>query len=274
MSLHFPATPTAAVGGLVHHRGLIWELVKRDFIGRYKGSIIGVAWSLLNPLFLLSVYTIFFSVVFKARWSVGAEESKVSFAIVLFAGMIVHGLFAECLNRAPSLIVSQPNYVKRVVFPLEVLPWVAVFSASLHFLVSLALLLIFCTASGVPLTAGLLLIPLVMLPLILMSIGLTWFFASLGVYLRDISQAMGFITTVLMFASPVFYQASSLPENYRWFLALNPLTLPIEQLRDVMLWGKGLDWTSWTTTLLIAAAVCHVGFWWFQKTRKGFADVL
>lgn len=274
MSLHFATTPSAIFHSLLLNRGLIWELTKRDFIGRYKGSIVGVAWSLLNPLFLLVVYTIFFSVVFKARWGLGEEESTISFGIVLFSGLIVHGFFSECLNRAPSLIVGSPNYVKKVVFPLEVLPWVVVLSALLHFLVSFGLLLVFCLASGIPLQASALLIPLVMLPLILISIGFTWLFASMGVYLRDISQFMGFVTTVLLFSSPVFYKTSILPAEYRRIVQFNPLTLPIEQLRDLLLWGRDLNWINWGVSFAVGTAVFYTGFWWFQKSRIGFADVL
>ena len=273
MSFKHSTSPSAILGSLLNHRELIWEMVKRDFIGRYKGSFMGMAWSLFHPLLMLVVYTLVFSVAFKARWGVG-EESKVAFGLVLFSGMIVHGLFAECLNRAPSLIVSQPNYVKKVVFPLEVLPWVAVLSALLHFLVSLGLLLVFCLASGVGLQPGVALVPLVTLPLILMALGLTWLFAALGVYLRDIAQGMGVLTTVLMFLSPVFYPASSLPEGFRRLLAFNPLTLPIEQIRDVMLWGKPIHWDAWGISLLIGCGTAWMGFWWFQKSRKGFADVL
>jgi len=273
MSLIHSTSPSAIISSLIKHRELVFELVKRDFIGRYKGSIIGVAWSMLHPLLMLVIYTLVFSVAFKARWGIG-DESKVAFAIVLFSGMIVHGLFAECLNRAPGIIVSQPNYVKKVVFPLEILPWVALFSALLHFLVSFGLLLVFCIFTGVSLKATALLVPIVMLPLLLMTLGLSWLFASLGVYLRDITQGMGLITTVLMFLSPVFYKTSAFPEDYQYLFAFNPLTLPIEQLRDVLLWGNTINWTSWATSLFTGIAICYFGFWWFQKSRKGFADVL
>lgn len=273
MSLHHSTAPSAIIGSLFKHRDLIWELVKRDFIGRYKGSIIGVAWSLLHPLLMLAIYTLVFSIAFKARWG-DVEESKVAFALVLFSGMIVHGLFAECLNRAPGIIVSQPNYVKKVVFPLEILPWVALCSALLHFLVSLGLLLIFCIFSGVSLKAPVVFIPVIMLPLLLMTLGLTWLFSALGVYLRDIAQGMGVVTTVLMFLSPVFYKTSAFPEDYQILFALNPLTLPIEQLRDVILWGNAIDWHSWIISFFVGSAICYIGFWWFQKSRRGFSDVL
>ena len=148
MSSYHSATPIAMLSGLLRNRELLWELVKRDFIGRYKGSMSGVVWSLFNPLLMLAIYTIVFSVVFKAKWG-GGEESKVAFAIVLFSGMIVHSFFAECLNRAPSLIISHPNYDKKVVFPLEILPWMTLFSVLLHFLVSFGVLLFFCLLAGV-----------------------------------------------------------------------------------------------------------------------------
>ena len=166
MSSYHSATPIAMLSGLLRNRELLWELVKRDFIGRYKGSMSGVVWSLFNPLLMLAIYTIVFSVVFKAKWG-GGEESKVAFAIVLFSGMIVHSFFAECLNRAPSLIISHPNYVKKVVFPLEILPWMTLFSVLLHFLVSFGVLLFFCLLAGVSVQSGALLIPIVLTPLIL-----------------------------------------------------------------------------------------------------------
>jgi len=273
MSSHHPATPVAMLGGLLRHRGMLWALVKRDFIGRYKGSMLGVVWSLFNPLLLLVIYTVVFSVAFKAKWGAG-EESKVTFAIVLFSGMIIHSFFAECLNRAPSLITSYPNYVKKVVFPLEILTWMALFSALLHFLVSFGVLLVFCLLAGVTVHIGILLTPIILCPLILMILGFSWIFSSLGVYLRDLSQAMGMVTTVALFLAPVFYPIDALPENYRAFLMWNPITLPVIQLRNLMLWGKPLQWDEWAISLAIGIMICQIGYWWFQKSRRGFADVL
>jgi lipopolysaccharide transport system permease protein len=273
MSLKHSISPSAIIGSLLGHRELIWELVKRDFIGRYKGSIMGVAWSLFNPLLMLAIYTAVFSVAFKARWGMG-EDSKVAFALILFSGMIVHSFFAECLNRAPGLIISHPNYVKKVVFPLEILPWMALFSALLHFLMSFGVLLVFCLLAGVPVHSGVLLTPILLLPLILMTIGLSWIFASLGVYLRDLSQIIGMVTTVALFMAPVFYPIEVLPEAYRAFIIWNPIALPIVQLRDAMLWGKPLQLGAWTLSMGIGTAISYLGYWWFQKSRRGFADVL
>lgn len=267
------ATSAGMLRAFLRHRELLWELVKRDFIGRYKGSMFGVAWSLFNPLLMLAIYTLVFSVAFKARWG-SAGDSKATFAIILFSGMIVHGFFAECLNRAPGLITSYPNYVKKVVFPLEILPWMALLSALLNFFLSLVVLLLFCALAGMPIQVGTLLIPLILLPLILTILGLSWILASLGVYLRDLAQVIGVLTTIALFLAPVFYPIESLPEDYRSLLVWNPITLPINEMRDVMLWGRPMDWGGWAGSLLVGVLVCYGGYWWFQATRKGFADVL
>jgi lipopolysaccharide transport system permease protein len=267
------ATPRAALAALVRNRELLGELVKRDFLGRYKGSLLGVLWSLFHPLLMLTVYTIVFSVAFKARWG-GAQDSKVSFAIVLFSGMIVHAFFAECLNRAPDLITARPNYVKKVVFPLEVLPWMALCSALLHLLVSLGVLLLFCLIGGVTIQPTAVLVPVVLLPLVLQTIGVVNMLAALGVYLRDLSQGMAMVTTVALFLSPVFYPIDSLPAGYRLLVSCNPITLPIVQVRDLMLWGRPVDWSLWGLSLGIGLLVAYAGYWWFQKTRRGFADVI
>jgi lipopolysaccharide transport system permease protein len=273
MSTQFSTSPKALVCSFVRNRELIRDLVKRNFIGRYRGSMLGVAWSLFHPLLMLVIYTLVFSIAFRARWGTG-EESKVAFGLVLFSGMIVHSLMAECLNSAPTLIISNANLVKKVIFPLEILPWVALISATLHFLVSLGILIVFCIIGGVSLHVGALLIPLVLLPLMLLTLGLTWMLASLGVYLRDLAQGMGMVTTVLLFLSPVFYRVDSLPPAFQTIVALNPLTFPITQLRNVMLWDLPFDWARWAVSMVVAIVVSYVGFWWFQKSRRGFADVL
>ncbi|CAG4887801.1 ABC transporter permease [Paraburkholderia saeva] len=274
MSNNHPATPGAMLRGFLQHRELLRELVKRDFIGRYKGSMLGVVWSLFNPLLMLAIYTFVFSVAFKARWGGRSDESKIAFAIVLFSGIIVHSFFAECLNRAPSLITSHANYVKKVVFPLEILPWMALFSAMLHFLVSFGALLLFCLISRVDIHVGILLIPIALLPLMLMIMGMSWILASLGVYLRDLSQVIGMLVTISLFLAPIFYPIDSLPEAYKAFLAWNPITLPVIQLRNLMLWGKPFQWEEWALSLVIGLVIFQIGYWWFQKSRRGFADVV
>ena len=269
-----PTSLVALARSLWRNRQLIVQMTKREVVGRYKGSVMGLAWSFFNPVFMLTVYTFVFSVVFKARWGVDGEESKTQFAVVLFVGMIVHGLFAEVLNRAPGLILSNVNYVKKVVFPLEILPAVSIGAALFHSLISLGVLLIAFVLFNGYLHWTAILAPLVVLPLVILTLGLAWMLASLGVFLRDVGQTIGIITMVMMFLAPVFYPVTALPEEFRPWLMANPLTFIIEQAREVLIWGHVPDWTGLGTYTVVAIAIAWAGYAWFQKTRKGFADVL
>jgi len=261
------------VSGIWKSRDLIIQMTKREVIGRYRGSVLGLLWSFFNPMLMLAIYTFVFSVVFKARWGSGGE-SRFEFALILFAGLIVFNIFSECVNRAPSLIVGNVNYVKKVVFPLEILPLVTMGAALFHGIVSLGVLIIFyvLVSSSVQLTV--VFAPLVILPLLLMTLGISWFLASFGVFVRDVAQAIGMLTTVLMFLSPIFFPVSMLPEKYRIFMYLNPLTFIIEQMRDVLLWGRLPSWSGWCLTMALGIGVAWLGLVWFQKTRRGFSDVL
>ena len=269
-----PTSLSALIKSLWRNRQLIWQMIKREVVGRYKGSIMGLAWSFFNPVFMLTVYTFVFSVIFKSRWGIDGEESKTQFGVVLFVGMIVHGLFAEVLNRAPSLILSNVNYVKKVVFPLDILPVIAMGAALFHSFISLGVLLaVFALFNGY-LHWTVVFTPFVLLPLVILTLGLSWMLASLGVFLRDVGQTIGIITTVMMFLSPVFYPVTALPEEFRPWLMANPLTFIIEQAREVLIWGRLPDWEGLGIYILAATVVAWVGYVWFQKTRKGFADVL
>lgn len=256
------------------NRNLIGALVVRDVVGRYRGSVLGLAWSLFNPLLMLAIYTFVFSEVFKMQWGGGIEESKASVAVVLFVGLIVYGFFTECVNRAPTVIAVNANYVKKVIFPLEVLPWVALGSALFHAGVSAAVLLLFklAIAQGIPATA--LWFPLILVPLVLLTIGCAWFLSALAVYIKDVAQVVAVVTTVLMFLSPVFFPISALAPRYQAWLRLNPLTYFIEESRAALIYGRSPDLGRWIAMLLICLAIAWAGFAWFQKTRKGFADVL
>jgi lipopolysaccharide transport system permease protein len=269
-----PTNPIAMFASLWRNRRLILQMTRREIAGRYRGSVMGLAWSFLNPFLMLIVYTFVFSVVFKARWGIASEESRTDFAIILFAGMIVFNLFSEIVNRAPGLIVLNPNYVKKVIFPLEILSWVALGSVLFHSLVSLVVLLLVQAALNHSLPWTIVFFPFVLLPLIFASLGVAWFLAALGVFVRDVGQITGVFTTVLMFLSAVFYPLSALPENYQALLKLNPLVLIISESRKVLILGSMPDWFSLGIALLVGFAIAVVGFWWFQKTRKGFADVL
>lgn len=268
-----PSSLGAMLNSLWGNRELIAQMTRREVVGRYKGSVMGLLWSFLNPLFMLVVYSFVFSVVFKARWS-GAGESQTQFAVILFAGMTVHALFSEVLNRAPGIILGNVNYVKKVVFPLEILAVVSLGAALFHALVSLLVLLVaFAMLNGfVHWTA--IFAPLVLLPLMLLSLGFGWILSSLGVFVRDIGQLIGVFTTALLFLSPVFFPVSALPESFQPWLHLNPLTFIIEQSREVLIWGNLPDWQGLTLYSIGAGIFAWLGFFWFQKTRKGFADVL
>jgi len=259
---------------LLQHRDLILQMAKREVVGRYKGSIMGLAWSFFNPILMLTVYSFVFSVVFKARWGIDEEESKTYFAVVLFVGMIVHGLLAEVLNRAPGVIVGNVNYVKKVVFPLEILPVISMGAALFHNLISLVVLLIALIILDGSLHWTVALIPLVLLPLVILTLGLAWMLASLGVFIRDIGQTIGIITTVMLFMAPVFFPLSALPEKYHPLIMANPLTFIIEQAREVLIFGHLPDWFGLGLYMLVASVIAWSGFAWFQKSRKGFADVL
>ncbi len=269
----FSVSPHEMLGSLWRNRRLVMTLIQREVLGRYRGSIMGVLWSFITPILMLSVYTFVFSVVFKARWN-AQSNSMTEFGMVLFAGLIMFNIFAECINRAPSLVLANVNYVKKVVFPLEILPWVSLGSALFHAIVSLGVwLAAYVILFGVP-HLTVLLLPVVVLPLVFLIMGVSWGLASLGVYLRDVTQFVGIITTVVMFLSPIFFPASAIPEQYRALLVINPLTSVVEGARDVLFWGVVPDMVFLSTYLLGAAFFAWVGFVWFQKTRKGFADVL
>jgi len=269
-----PTSLIALARSLWQHRELIVQMTKREILGRYRGSFMGLLWSFITPVLMLAVYTFVFSVVFRVKWGVGDEASKTSFALVLFVGLIVHGLLAEVLNRAPGLIIGNANYVKRVVFPLEILPVVSLAAALFHSMLSIFVLLIAYVAVNGHLPWTVLFIPIVLLPLVFLTLGLAWLLASLGVFIRDIGQTVGIITTVMLFMAPIFFPLSAMPEKYHPFILANPLTFIIEQAREVIIFGHLPNWSGLGAYLLIALVVAWTGYFWFQKTRKGFSDVL
>lgn len=263
----------ASAFSLWRHRRLVASLAWREVLGRYRGSAGGVLWSLITPILMLSVYTAVFSGIFQARWSQEAS-TPVDYALQLFVGLIVHGLAAECLNRSPGLMLANVSYVKRVVFPLEVLPLVTLLSALFHSLISLVVLLVFFTVVHHTLPWHAVWLPVVWLPYVLLLCGISWLLAGLGVFLRDINQVMGLLTMVLMFLSPVFYPASALPQNLQVIFQFNPLTIIIEQSRNVLLNNTSPDLLPLAIYMVVAAGVAVVGYRLFQTMKKGFADVL
>jgi lipopolysaccharide transport system permease protein len=270
-----PTTLRAMLGSMWLHRQLIFQLTQRDVVGRYKGSAMGLTWSFFNPVFMLTVYTFVFSVIFKSRWGgVGADDSKTLFAVLLFVGMIVMSLFSDVLNRAPNLVLGNVNYVKKVVFPLEILPVVVVAATLFHALISFGVLLLAFLLFNGYLHWTAIFAPLVVLPLVILITGLAWALASLGVFLRDVGQTISIVTTVMMFLCPIFYPITAVPEVYRPFIMANPLTFIVEQAREVLVWGHLPDFAGLVVYTIVSTIIAWLGFAWFQKTRKGFADVL
>ena len=270
-----PRSPASLFASLWQHRRLVVQLVRRDVLGRYRGSMVGLAWSFLYPLLMLLVYTFVFSVVFESRWPGAlAGESKARFALLLFVGVLCHGFLAEVLLKAPATVVGNASYVKRVVFPLEALGFTLVGSAAFHTLVGLLILLaVKIVAEGsVPLSA--LWLPVVLAPLACVGLGIAWLFAALGVFVRDIGQIAGVLATLLMFLAPVFYPVAALPERLQGWMSVNPITVPIEQARLVLFAGHapeaGPMLLYWGTAVLVMLG----GYAVFQSLRRGFADVL
>lgn len=256
------------------NRRLVFNLSKREVLGRYKGSYIGIFWSFLVPLMMLGVFTFVFGEIFQARWGAREDAGSLDFAVALFAGLLLYNFFSECVGRAPALVVSNANYVKKVVFPLEILTLVTLAAAFFHLLAGYVILLLLMALSSWTFSWHLVLVPVLLFPFCLMIVGITWALSAFGVFLRDVGQLIGPVLTAMMFLSPIFYPLSSVAERFQWIYQLNPLTFIIEQVRGVLLYGQMPDWSGLLSYTAVSALVAFLGFAVFQKTRKGFADVL
>lgn len=248
-------------------------MTRRDVLGRYRGASFGLLWSLISPFMMLVVYTLAFGYILKSRWP-GTTGNTADFAMLLFMGLIVHGFFAECLIRAPSLITGNPNLVKKIVFPLDILPWTIVLSAFFHAIMNTAVFVLLNWLMLGEVHATILLWPLVVLPLVFVTLGTVWLLSSLSVFLRDIAQVTGVLATAMLFLSSAIIPVETLPQRYQLVFRLNPLTFIIDQAREVAFWGRAPDWVGLGLYLLGAMAFAYAGFAVFQKTRRGFADVL
>jgi len=254
-------------------RDLIRQLAWREIISRYRGSFIGIWYSLVVPILMLAIYTFVFSVIFKAKWGVDPEESRVVFAMALFMGLITFTIFSEVVNSSPSLVLQNSIYVKKVIFPLEILVLVRFLSVMAHSLISLGILLVSLVLfRHIPATA--LLLPLVWLPLVLLTLGIAYFLASLGVFIRDLGVTVNIAVTVLFFLSPIFYPVRAVPEQFRIFCQLNPLAIFVEDSRRVVLWGQLPEWPVFAAGLVFSLIVFVLGFMWFMKSKKTFVDVV
>jgi lipopolysaccharide transport system permease protein len=265
-------SPLALAASLRRHRRLLRQLVARDVSEKYRAAAGGMLWPVLTPVLMLTVYVLVFGLVFEARIGAAPSGNLAEFGIFLFCGMQVHGLLAESLVRAPAAIVTQPSFVKKVLFPLELLPLTQVAGAYVHYLIGWLVLLAACAlVQGLHPSAALM--PLAILPLLLLAAGVSLAVAALAVYVRDIAQVTGLAATVLLFVSPVFFTAQALPEWLRPLLLFNPLTVPIESAR-ALLYGTGVDWESWLVHAAFCLLAACLGWAFFQATRRGFADVI
>ena len=259
---------------------LTWQLSRRELEAKYRGSIGGLIWMIAGPLLLMVIYTFVFGYVLQLRWaSAGVTVCSkagagVEFATILFAGLSSFNFFAECVSRAPGLVVANPSLVKRVRFPSEILALSAIQVATIGLLVNLGVLLVLQVILCGALSTTLFLLPLALMPLVLFTLGITWVFAAVGVYFRDINHVVVPITTALMFSAPVIYPLDSVPAHLRSVLEWNPLTTPIEQIRNVLAKGVWLDWEAFLTSLVVGTLIAALGLWFFTKMKRGFGDVV
>ncbi|WP_420405139.1 ABC transporter permease [Nisaea sp.] len=276
-----PAKPVSFAGALfalaasLRGNGFILKsMVRNELASRYRNTVLGFLWPLINPLVMILVYSFVFGLIFEVRFGATPAQSEVPYGIVLFSGLMLHVLLAETLLRAQSIVLDNPNYVKRVVFPLEILPVAALLSNLVHAVMALAVLVVVILVYGVSLHWTGLLLPLAWLPLVVMLAGLGLLVASLGVFIRDIGQVLGFMMTILMFGSSILFPPEMLPEPLRPWLLLNPLTIPVDASRDLLLWGHFPNWERLGIYSAVAVAALWVGSWWFLRTKRGFSEVM
>jgi lipopolysaccharide transport system permease protein len=264
-------SPAAFATNLWRYRDLLWQFTQREVELRHKGSHLGLIWSLLNPLLMLGLYVVVFTFIFNARLP---NESRVDYALGVFLGLTIFQFLAEIISIAPMIIVGNPNFVKKVVFPLEILPASTVGAATFHMLVSLGLLLIGVAVMGDGLTLQIFWLPVLVLPLALFALGLVWVLAALGVFFRDLSQLAQFLSLVLMYASAVFYPVERIPAAVWQFLRFNPLLLTVDMARNAVLWDHSPNFKHLAYVYVVGLIMCYVGHHVFRKLKPAFADVL
>jgi len=252
---------------------LLKQLTRREILQRFHSSWLGLGWAILTPLAMLTVYTFVFRSVLNAKWP-GAENSDSEFALQVFSGLLIFTLFSEVVGRAPNLIIEQPNLVKKVIFPLEILPWMTVFAALFYAILSLTVLFLGTWLMRGTVTIHVLSVPVILAAFVPMLLGLSWLLSALGVYIRDVHNIIGLILTPMLFLSPIFYPASALPEKFQFLMSLNPLTFIIESIRGAILGSQWPDITALICYLIVSLVVAVIGAAFFYYTRKGFADVI
>lgn len=260
----------ATLKQLATHRYLLGQLVKRDVLLRYRGAMFGVAWMFLSPLLMLAIFAFIFGHVFQSRWP--QQPEGMPFWLMLYAGLIVFNLFAETVSRSPSTVRGYPSYVKKIIFPVEILPLVPLGAGLVHAAFNLLILVAALVWFG-QLSAGILLFPILAIPVLLLGLGLAWFLAAWGVFIKDMSQIVPLFVQMLLFLSPVFYPVSAVPAALRPLYELNPLGAVIEATRAAIL-GQVIPWQGWASALVFGAIAALLGLAFFTHARDEFADAL
>lgn len=262
--------PVRISSDLWQHRYLLGQLVKRDVLLRYRGAMFGVLWIFLSPLFLLAVFAFVFGQVFQARWP--QQEGGLPFWLLLYSGLITFNLFAETISRAPTSVRGQASFVKKIIFPVQILPLVPLGAALVHGAFNFLILLAALAWTG-EFHAQALLFPLVILPVLLLALGISWFVAAWGVFIKDMTQIVPMFVQILLFLSPVFYPVSAVPGGLRPLYDFNPLGAVIEASRALVS-GQPVAWGSWGVTFAVSVAAAILGHAFFQHAREEFADAL
>lgn len=269
----YSVNPAKLLHSYWQNRQLIKQLVHREIAGRYQGTYLGFLWVILDPLLMLAIYTFVFRIIFNRHWY-SADESIIEFGLILFSGLLVFNIFRETITNAPRLIIRNTNYIKKIVFPLEVLSFVSIISNLIHLCIGLLLLLAIYLVINVQLHVAVLYLPLILFPFVIILLGTSYILSSLGVYFRDIGQIIGLVVMAVLFLSAIFYPIESVPEQYRIWFYMNPVAFTVEEFRDALIWGRSPHWQWLSFYYAISMIVGWLGLFWFQKTRKGFADVL
>lgn len=256
------------------HADLITQFARREVLERHHGAALGVAWNIINPLLSLAVFTFVFSAVLGVEWAADVNTTGMPFALILFTGQTIFHIFAECTNRAPALITSRRNFVRKVVFPLEVLSVAQVASTLVHLTVGVVLIILAGLIFRGTVSTTLWLFPVVLVPLYALCLGVSWLLSALGVFLHDVRQMTGVATTLLMFCSGVFYPIDRVPEHLRFLIEYNPLFILIDSARCTLLWSRQPDWPALAVVTVLSLAFAQFGYAFFTKSKRGMADVI
>lgn len=259
---------------LARHRHLVLQLARREIHGRYKGTALGLLWSLGTPLVLLATYTFVFGIVFRARWPGQAPDALGEFGLILFCGLVAFGIFSELVGRSPSLVLGVPNYVKKVVFPLEVLPVSALLAALFHASIGFGVIVAAEVVTGRGIHPSWLLLPLVVVPVACLALGVAWALAAVGVFVRDLQPTVALVLQVMFFVTPIFYPLAAIPERMRPIIALNPLATLVEHVRLVVVFGHVPPLGPLVTSWVVSLVIMQLGFAVFMRSKKAFADVM